>query len=334
MKRFVSLLVAFVFVCSVAGCDSKAPSESVETTSATTIVTEATTTEEPQASEITNPNVLPVYIPVEVKEYESVLKDIELDDEAMSKLLGSEDYPFRTSFGMGFDSKFTTDYLTTYINDTYGTDFDQITIDDVNFYNTNHYYIPAEKFDGDVVNRHIWFSFLSEQFDLDFDYFMVNRAILLSLDLVPMIDEIPASYIEEYCPIASEIDAQYLDEIMNAWLWESDRKLTTEEEQFVNIIKYNIWYHDLYNWTYNIPVYRRTTGEISVCLTPNTSRYQGIIDGCSSLGVTLNTQMQYYEDTNQDVRVIIADTPEFFEETYGRTYVSVLEEYGLPVNPK
>ena len=267
-------------------------------------------------------------------EYESVLNDIELDDEAMSKLLGSEDYPFRTSFGMGFDSKFTTDYLTTYINDTYGTDFDQITIDDVNFYNTNHYYIPAEKFDGDVVNRHIWFSFLSEQFDLDFDYFMVNRAILLSLNLVPMVDEIPASYIEEYCPIASEIDAQYLDEIMNAWLWESDRKLTAEEEQFVNIIKYNIWYHDLYNWTYNIPVYRRTTGEIGVCLTPNTSRYQGIIDGCSSLGVTLNTQMQYYEDTNQDVRVIVADTPEFFEETYGRTYVSVLEEYGLPVNPK
>ena len=219
------------------------------------------------------------------------------------------------------------------MNTNYGTSYDILTIDDLNYYNTNHYYIKPELFDADSVNRLIWFSFYSESLDCDYDRFMLNRAILLSLDLIPMVDEIPADYIRKYVVDPETLSVEDVDRIMDDYLLNRSEGLTDDERRIAEVIKYNISFHDIMNWRYNVPLGRRANGNIFMVLSPSTIRYQGIIDGCSSMNVYLNSEMQFDMAANKEVRVIVKDTPEFFEETFGRTYESVLEEYGLPVNP-
>lgn len=332
MKRAVSYILVLSLLISLCSCDSNdvvESSETIESTSETSVTTEVSETE------VVNPNGLPVYEDIKLISYSSVLdSDIVLDDEAISELLDVSKYPFRASYGFGFDSFYTTEYITEFINSKYGTSYENLTIDDVNYYNTNHYYISAELFNADAVNRLIWFSFLSSNLDCDFDSFMLNRAILLSLGLTPMVDEIPYAYIVKYVPGVDGLTLEEVNEIMNDWVQSRGAGLTEDELRIAEVIKYNISFHDILNWRYGISLGRSESGSICMTLKPNSMKYQGVIDGCSSLGVELNTEMQYYAPTNEDVRVIVKDTPEFFEETYGKSYESVLEEYGLPINPE
>lgn len=329
-KTILMLMICFVATNCLSSCNERIPEESTDT-SAITSSSEITISETEEKN--INPNNLPVYVDPEVVIPDTCLSDIELGDEEMSELLAVGSYPFRTSYGFGYDSPFTTEYLTSYINSLYGTSYELITVDDINYFNTNHYYISAEKFDGDAVNRLIWFSFYSGNLDCNYDCFMLNRAIMLSLDLVPMVDEIPSSYIYKYVPGASSVTIEQFDFIMDDYLRNGGRGLTEDELLLAEVLKYNISFHDILNWRYNVPMGRRTNGTICMLLTPNSRRYQGVIDGCGSLGVTLNTEQQYYAPTDEEVRVIVKDTPEFFEEIYGVSYEEVLEMYGLPLNP-
>lgn len=339
MKKILSLgLTVVLGVSLLASCEGidSTPLEGVESSAVATEesgVDVSDTAIQTEETKVVNPNNLPVYEAPEVITPTSCLEGIELDDETMSELLDTEMYPFRTSYGFGFDSPYTTEYVTSFINEKYGTSYEVVNIDDVNFYNTNHYHIAPELFDADAVNRLIWFSYYSGSLDCDFDCFMVNRAIMLSLGLVPMVDEIPYEYIAKYAPI-TDVTLDELHSMIDDYLHNGGRGLTEDELTLVEILKYNISFHDILNWRYDIPLGRRTDGTICMLLTPNLNRYQGVIDGCASLGVDLNTEMEYYAPKDVEVRVIIPDTPEYFEQVYGRTYESVLEEYGLPLNPE
>lgn len=345
MKRISSAIVALLISAMLCACDNPV----VETAATTAVSNESTVSvessefsaSESSATETTanlNVNNLPVYEPVPLCEHSCKVAedfpDADLGDEYMSALLEVGSYPYRTSYGMGFDSPFTTGYLTSYVNESLGADYDSVTIDDLDFYNTNHYHIKPEVFDADAVNRFIWFTYYSSNVSCEFDSFMVNRAILLSLGLRPMLDEIPSWYIEKYVPLGNTITAEEYDEIIDIWLKGGDRELTADENTLVEVTKYNLTYHDIMNWRYKINLGRRLdNGVLTVDLNPDSMKYQGVIDGCASLGVVLNIEMMYSESAEGEVRVIVPDTPEYFEEIFGRSYESVLEEYGLPVEP-
>ena len=228
---------------------------------------------------------------------------------------------FYSNFAFGVDYPRYRMYIEEYIRDYYNIDLEYATIDDINYLNNTQ--ASPFNFDDDyaelIVNQ------------IRYEDYKVVRACLLSLDLIPFLNEIPAQYFANYLSNYYEMSDSELESFLVNFQF--DNPSSNSDLVFMEILCYNMGVNhtSLYR---NVPYCRTSTGVFTMDIKPTDPRYTTIINAFAKLGMPLNTQTMIDPETGEEIEVIVPDTPEHFEEIFGESYTDVLERAGLPLNPE